>query len=766
MKRLAFIILIFLILASVVLYCIGRVLSFNQDFASILYDRDGHIINASVSSDEQWRMKCDEAIPDKLEKAILLFEDEYFYYHPGINPISIAKAMHDNHQAGKIVRGGSTLTMQLARISQGNKSRNYKQKIKEILISFSLELAYSKNEIIQLYGQHAPFGGNVVGYCSASWKYFEKSASQLSWAEAAAIAVLPNAPGKIFPGQDQAAFLKKRNFLLNKLHQEGFFDALTLNLALKESLPDKFNLFNQNAPHLHQQLKESASPNTYSAINGELQKEVIQVLDNYGRSYSAKGINNISALVIDNDNGEIISYIGNRDHSKNNSNKDVDIIQAQRSPGSTMKPFLYALSIDKGMITTESLLEDVPLFLNGFSPHNFDRKFSGLVPAKDALSQSLNVPAVNLLQNYGVQLFIDQLRTIGLESTVKDDDHYGLSLILGSSEVKPIELAKGYMNLARTALGKKSVDLLYRLKDEKSSHTNQEYPISQISATQIIEVLTAVKRPRERDGWEYFNSKRKLAWKTGTSYGNRDAWAVGVTPQYTIVVWVGNATGEGKKGLTGLRKGAPVLFSIFDLLPTGDWFCTPIHGHKLVEVCSKSGYRKTSSCNKTKLVPTPHNQPTLEVCTYHQHFTLDINRIYQITNRCYDISEGIDTNLFVLPPKINHYLKLAKGVDYAAPMTHPECKNQQDQLAIIYPPPNSRVLLPREINNEKQALISKATTWNSSDTLYWFLDDTYLQLTTDNHTLLLPELEKGDHSIAVTSINGSSASSVFEVIEE
>ncbi len=746
------------------LWLIGKQISFNRDFAKVLYDRYGNIIQASVSKDEQWRMHCDQAMPAHLKKAILLFEDEYFYKHPGVNPLSILKAMKANFKAKKVVRGGSTITMQLARISQGNKARSYVQKTKEIVLSFALELLYTKEEILNLYGQYAPFGGNVVGYCAASWKYFEKPASQLSWAEVASLAVLPNAPAKIFPGQDQSSFLRKRNFLLHKLEAKDHFDKLSLKLALKEDLPNRIYHFEARAPHLHQYLKSAKASNILSTVDGNLQAKAIETLDHYGRTYSSSGINNLSAIILDNHSGEVLSYVGNRDHSANQTNRDVDINQAERSPGSTLKPLLYGLAFDDGIISPGSLMEDVPIFLNGFSPQNYDRTFSGLIKSSDALTQSLNIPAVNLLQEYGVQLFIDQLVSMGFENTDKDDDHYGLSLILGSNEVSLMELARAYMNLARTVSKKAALEPSFQLNNRHQR--DHKFPISSVSARQILEILTEVKRPRQRDGWEHFNSKQKLAWKTGTSFGNRDAWAVGVLPSYTIVVWVGNASGEGRKGLTGLSKAGPILFSLVDLLPREDWFGPILHDYKTTEVCLHSAFKLGPHCSAGKIVQVAKDAGQLKTCQYHAHFVLDSTRNYQISSRCYDVAKGIDTNMFVLKPRINHYLKLAKGQDFSAPKMHPDCVNNSHQLAIIYPPSESRVLLPREINNEHQGLISKAATANSQDTLFWFVDNDFIQYTVNDHSLLIHNLEIGKHAIAVSSISGAQTTTVFEVIDE
>jgi len=576
------------------LFLTGRWVTFLEDYSTAVFEKDGTFSSAAVSDDEQWRLLCDGEIPPRLEQAVLSFEDEYFYWHPGINPFSVLKAVADNIRAARIVRGGSTLSMQLARISQGNRPRTVPQKMKEMILALGLEMRYSKKEILQLYGQHAPFGGNIVGYCAASQRYFGKDPAYLSWAEAAAIAILPNSPGKIFPGRAQASFIKKRNFLLHKLHYKGLIDQISLSLAMREPLPEGLKYFDQTSPHLLQEMKKAGTNNLRSSIDGSLQKMIIHILENFGSLYAANSVNNISALVLDNSNGQIISYIGNVDHDPFQANRDVDMISSMRSPGSTMKPLLYGICFDEGLITHQSLIEDTPVFMNGFSPQNIDKSFRGIVRASDALNNSLNIPAVLMLKEYGIQPFIEKLRQTGFAHTSRSNQHYGLSLILGSNEVTSLELGRAYMNIARKAMEMKSIDISYEKQAE--SKPFKEIPLSVGSAYLVLNLLKEVKRPEERDGWEFFESRHYLAWKTGTSYGNRDAWAIGVTKKYTIVVWTGNASGEGRNGLTGLRLAAPVLFAISDVLPQTAWFDEPAAHLKPIEVCSESGFRKEEHC--------------------------------------------------------------------------------------------------------------------------------------------------------------------------
>jgi len=320
----------YLLLASLGLLIYIFVLAFNvkfEDRFAYLLFADDQIINAQVSEDEQWRIRCDAELPTNLGVCLKLFEDQYFDYHPGVNPVSLWKAFRQNLKHKKIKRGGSTITMQLARIHEGNKKRTYFQKLHEILLAFAMELRYSKENILKRYAQHAPYGGNTVGYCAAAFRYYGKDADQLTWSESATLAVLPNAPSKIYPGKSQLDLIRKRNFLLDKLLDLGYIDSISCRLSKLESLPTQSNYFESLGSHLLQELKTTHPSmfNYQSTLDYGLQKNALAIVSTYQKRYSALNeINNAAAIILRRD-GSVAAYIGNKGCS-NGCGAEVDIL--------------------------------------------------------------------------------------------------------------------------------------------------------------------------------------------------------------------------------------------------------------------------------------------------------------------------------------------------------------------------------------------------------------------------------------------------------
>ncbi len=745
----------------IALFIWGRTIVFDKNFAPVIYAESGEVLSASVSSDQQWRIQCNTDVPEKLKTAIILFEDEYFYSHPGVNLVSISKATYQNIKAGKIKRGGSTLTMQLARIHYKNQRRSYIQKIKEIFLSIAIELNYSKEEIIANYCQYAPFGGNIIGYCAASYKYYDKEPELLSWSESVTLAVLPNAPSDVFPGKGQKRLQKKRNYLLKKLLAKKYIDSTTYRLSLLESIPTQSNHFDNLAPHLLTNFKKHKLENNHTTINYNLQKSVINLVQNYHDRYVTNGIDNMAVLILRN-NGEIASYVSNTSCKTSDCGKNVDIIHAFRSPGSILKPFLYGLSLDKGSISPTSILLDIPSFYNGFSPKNFDRKFRGIIPAKDALTMSLNVPAVNLLSKYGIDGFITDMKNLGYKNTSNNANYYGLSLILGGNEVSMMEVGQSYMNLVRTADGELPIMPIFS-KNQTIKNDIDTYPISRGGAWLVLQMLSGVNRPSSQEGWQYFTNKKNISWKTGTSYGYRDAWSVGVTKDYTVVVWIGNADGEGKKGLTGIKKAAPVLFSVFDLLPDSEEISLSYKDLSYQTICKQSGYTANDDCPETIQTLLPKSSHNLPLCSFHKTYSIDATGKYLINSSCDDFSNIQQKVFFVLNPVANSYYKKYSTKDYSLPPLSPNCMETAGNLAIIYPMNNSTILLPKDINKIKQELICNATT-AGEEKLYWFLDDQYLEETTEYHKIKL-SAKKGRHQLTIVSPSGDSKTHRFEVIE-
>lgn len=564
---------------------------FKAPTSFVIEDSRGELLNASIAADGQWRFPADKQVPEKFAKCIVAYEDKRFYYHWGIDPLALGRAVQQNFSGGKVVSGASTITMQVIRLYR-NKPRTFWQKMVETVLATRLEFRYSKKSILALYAGHAPFGGNVVGLEAASWRYYGRKPDQLSWAEMATLAVLPNSPALIHPGRNRQQLMNKRNALLHKLWQSGEMDKATYDLSCVEPLPDKPHALPQMAPHLlgrfrkdHRREQSSGVTRLRTSLDLETQRNVNDILYRHHLQLRANGINNAAALVLDVESGNALAYVGNVFNPDNPEMESyVDIIQAQRSPGSTLKPLLYAGLLNDGIILPHTLMPDVPTQIAGYTPMNFDHTYDGAVPASRALSRSLNIPAVRMLQQYRAERFLGLLQQLGITSMNKTARHYGLSMILGGGETSLWELSGVYASMARTLMHLEQYNGKYDADDYHAPgyRTNTTLPSKYAPAKfglldagsiwYAFQAMEEVMRPGEEMIWQHFSSSRRIAWKTGTSFGFRDGWAIGVTPQYVVGVWVGNADGEGRPGLTGVTTAAPILFDIFRVLPQGPSF--------------------------------------------------------------------------------------------------------------------------------------------------------------------------------------------------
>ncbi|MBP5218977.1 MAG: penicillin-binding protein 1C, partial [Bacteroidales bacterium] len=572
------------------LFCLPRNIFKGTGYSTVVTDRNGELLGARTAPDGQWRFPPSDSVPVKFQTALINFEDRYFVFHRGVNPVSVVRAAIGNIKAGRVTSGGSTITMQVIRMSR-RKPRNMFQKVIEAILATRLELRCNKMEILCLYAAHAPFGGNVVGLEAASWRYFGRPPEELSWAEAATLAVLPNSPSDIHPGKNRNRLLEKRNQLLNTLSSRGYLDDLDLELALEEPLPDEPMPLPQVARHLTGfHCKRTPGQRIRTTVDINLQRQVEAVADQWNLEFAKTGIHDLAAIVLDVRTGDVLAYVGNSNPDIKRPGSDVDIIRSPRSTGSILKPVLYCSLLQEGEILPNTLLPDIPVNINGFSPQNFNRQFAGAVPASEALVRSLNVPAVHMLRKYGVSKFLDILRKCGISTLPKSASHYGLSLILGGGEATLMDIARMYAGMSASYQG----------------CAPDGFPLTDKCALWwTIDALKEVNRPDEID-WHLIGSVKKVAWKTGTSFGFRDAWAVGFTADYAVGVWAGNAQGQGMPGLTGARTAGPVLFDIFNLLrPKEDngeyyadgWFKEPVYGDYITaEVCSESGHLKGVDC--------------------------------------------------------------------------------------------------------------------------------------------------------------------------
>jgi penicillin-binding protein 1C len=542
------------------LLCLPSTL-FNDSYSIVLNDSQGNLLSAKIAKDGQWRFPESDSVNPKFNACILAFEDEYFYKHPGINPVSIWRAIKQNNKAGKVVSGGSTITMQLTRLMRKNQKRTYGEKLIEVIMALRVELTYSKAEILKLYSSHAPFGTNVVGVDAASWRYFGRGLSHLSWAECATLAVLPNSPSIIYPGKNQDRLKRKRDKLLFKLLTLKNIDAETYQLAIQEPLPQKpFPLPNQSRHLLNRAVVEYNSENNFNTtIQSEIQNKVLDILTKHALQLKQNEIHNICALVLDVNKNEVISYVGNTPlKDKEPHGEDVDVITSNRSTGSLLKPYLYGFMLNDGQLLPNMLVPDIPTQIAGYVPQNFDFTYDGAVPAKQALSRSLNIPAVKMLQQYTIDKFLDRLRQIGLSSMNRSADNYGLSLILGGGEAKLWDMCSAYASMARVLSHYNSSSkydgrdwnkpnyLVNKKTEELLKQKNVIISASSVWLT--FEAMAEVGRPDIDASWKRLGNAQKIAWKTGTSFGFRDGWAIGISGNYVVGVWVGNADGEGRPG--------------------------------------------------------------------------------------------------------------------------------------------------------------------------------------------------------------------------
>jgi penicillin-binding protein 1C len=778
-KKRIVIITILLIVVIAYLLSLPSVL-FNDPYSTVLEDRKRNLLNASIAADGQWRFPEQGIVPEKFAEAIVVFEDKRFWNHPGIDPISLVRAMKQNIEAGKIESGGSTLSMQVIRLARKNKARSIYNKLVELILATRLEFRYSKKEILSLYASHAPFGGNVVGIEAACWRYLGRDPQELSWSEAALLAVLPNNPSLIHLARNRKQLIVKRNRLLKRLYDLGKMDEVSYELALAEPIPDNPFPLPRIAPHLLDGIVKDgfAQQKIKSTLDMDVQQRVAQLINDHHQSLKSNHVFNAAALVVEVKTGNVLAYVGNTESGAEH-HEHVDVIRSPRSTGSILKPFLFAALLDEGKMLSKTLQPDIPVLINGFSPKNFSRDYDGAVPADKALIRSLNIPAVHELRSYRYEKFYDLLKNVGITSLNKPADNYGLSLILGGAEGTLWDITGVYASMARTLnnyfehpgsnrYNKNDFHAPnYKLafKNDSSSIHEANSHLSAASIYLTFDVLKEVYRPGEETGWRYFNSTKKIAWKTGTSFGFRDGWAVGVNRDYAVGVWVGNADGEGRPGLTGTETAAPVLFDIFSQLPGNGWFTAPDSELESIAICIRSGHRATELCTETDtLSVTVKGLETLP-CPYHKKIHLSMDKKFRVNSECEQINKMSSLSWFVLPPMQEYYFK-SKNITYQAlPPFRADCANSSGLavMDVIYPKMNSKVFIPRELNGSEGSVVFQVAHRSPTAVIYWHLDKQFIGSTSKSHRIGLTPNE-GNHTLTLVDENGETLERNFYVI--
>lgn len=765
-------ILTFLVIGYI--FCLPQQL-FHVPYSTVVTDRNDELLGARIASDGQWRFPPRETTPEKIKQCLITFEDKHFYHHWGVNPLSVGRAIYQNTKHKRIISGGSTLTMQTIRLAR-NESRTFGEKIIEMIWATRLEFRASKEEILSMYVSHAPFGGNVVGLDAAAWRYFGHSAEDLSWAESAILAVLPNAPAMIHLSKGRKMLLSKRNRLLKQLLEKKIIDSSTYELAVTEPLPDEPHPLPQIAPHLVSRFyKERNGQYTRSTIDRGTQTHIENLAERWSNEFNRSDIRNLAILVIDIPANQVIAYCGNVHFDRKQGGNQVDVIQAPRSTGSILKPFLYYAMLQEGSLLPDMLLPDIPININGFTPQNFSLQYEGAVPASEALARSLNIPAVTMLQRYGVPKFHNFLQQTGFKTITRSSSHYGLSLILGGAEATLWDVTNTYAQMGRiliphpdSKLSEKKEAVIIMAKGEEKEEENEivqkstqkNFIWDKGAVWQTFDALKEVNRPEEID-WKSIPSMQTIAWKTGTSYGFRDAWAVGVTPRYAVGVWVGNATGEGKPGLVGAQTAGPVLFDIFNFLPASSWFERPTGVFVDAEVCRRSGHLKGRFCEETDTILILPAGLRTDACPYHHLITLSADEKHRVYENCANTEPTLQKSWFTLPPVWEWYYKQHHPEYRPLPPFKAGCGEDTFQpMQFIYPPINAHIKLPKQLDGSKGFMTVELAHNDPNATLFWHLDDTYLTQTQDFHKISL-QPAPGKHSLTAVDGEGNTVSTTF-----
>jgi len=764
------------------LFCLPKPL-FKAPLATELLSSEGELLSARIAADGQWRMPAADSISPKLTAAVINYEDKTFRRHLGISLRGVVRALRDNWSAGRVVSGGSTLTMQVARMARGNQARTLVQKLVEGAVATRLEATYSKDEILRFWLANAPFGGNVVGAEAATRRYYGRSPAELSWAEAATLAVLPNSPALIHPGRSRKALRFKRDRLLDDLVVSGNLTAEEATLARLEPLPEEPRPLPRGGEHLLERLRQTNGPGRYrSSLNASLQAEVTELVRRHQSLLVGNQVHNVAAMVTEVSSGRVVAYVGNVPGIAPAFAPDVDIITSPRSPGSLLKPMLYALAQEGAILTPRGLLPDLPVKFSNFQPANFYRSYDGAVPANEALARSLNIPFVYLLQDYGVPKFHAVMQAYGFRQINQPPDHYGLSLILGGGEITMEEINGWFLGIARQVRyfhdrqgWYQSADfdhpalLLNEARPPLKNLTKTPGAIAAGSAYLTLEALTELNRPDETGATRRFSSRRRIAWKTGTSFGFRDAWAVGCTPAYVVSVWTGNADGEGREGLVGVRAAAPLMFNIFRALDEHSteappWFEPPWDEMVEASTCAMSGLLAGRDCPVTKEWMATYSEHS-RACTYHLKIFTDPDETWRVRQDCGPGPASPQSWLRLSARQAYFYQR--RHPDFRPiPPLHPDCGFDEyadrGPMQLIYPYKDGVLSPVKNWKGETDPIFFELAHKDAETTVFWHLDERYLGETSVFHSQSV-DVSPGKHVLTVVDKFGNRLERRFQV---
>lgn len=693
------------------------------DYSTVVTDSKGEIINASLTTGQKWRMKTElNEISPLLRKTIIAKEDKYFYYHPGINPLAALRAATNNLLHLRRTSGASTITMQVARMLQPSK-RTYVAKMVEMFRALQLEWKYNKEEILQMYLNRVPYGGNIEGVKAAAFLYFRKNPDHLSLAEITALSIIPNRPSSLVVGRSNGLIVKERNKWLQQFARDGVFKKKEIEDALLEPLTATRAAVPHYIPHLAYKLrKQSHGATIQSSIVLNTQLKIEKLTSDYIRALQAKNIHNAAVVVVDNQTHRVISYVGSAGFFDTSDAGQVNGAAAIRQPGSTLKPLLYGLCIDEGILTPKTVLTDVPVNFSGYAPENYDQSFHGFVTLEYALDHSLNIPAVKSLKELGKEKLISKLVSCDFSQIRKDQNKLGLSMILGGCGTSLEQLTGLFAAIANNGLYE---PLRFTTGNSASKKVTV---LSPAAAYMVTEMLSQVNRPDFPLNWQATQDLPKISWKTGTSYGRRDAWSIGYNKKYTVGVWVGNFSGEGVAELSGANTATPLLFKVFNTIDynsNANWFATP-DDCRLRQVCSETGLPPGPYC--TNLI-SDYYIPLISstaVCQHMQLVKVAADNSVSYCESCAPATGYIKKMFRILPPEMQEYYD-RNGIAYTKlPPHNPECeKIFKGNGPEIISPVNGTEYYINTKDPEPLQLAARAGADVSR--LYWYINDQFFK---------------------------------------
>lgn len=703
----------------------------NIDYSKTIYDRNGKVLQSFLNSGQKWRLKLElNELSPMLEKAFLAKEDRWFYYHPGFNPAAILRAAVQNTYKSRRHSGASTITMQVVRLLRPQK-RNYLNKIQEIFNAVQLELHYSKAEILALYFNLVPYGSNIEGIKSASLIYFQKKPDRLSLAEVATLTLIPNRPSSMRLGLNNLKIIKERNRLLSLFNDKKLFSNTLIENAIKEPLNSKRLAIPKLAPHFCNRINtEQIGDNVITSLDAHRQQIAEDITQKYSQRLAAINVRNAAVLVIDNRTKQVLAYVGSQNFNDNENAGQVDGVRAIRSPGSTLKPLLYGLAFDRGIATPKSTLLDVPINFDGYQPENFDQDFHGKVSYTYALANSLNIPAVKILDEIGASNMIESLKKCEFKTVNRKAKELGLSLILGGCGVSLEELTAMY-----SAFGTNGIysPIQFAKNKVKLPKTRIISPESNYLVTSILAQIT---RPDLPNNFNYTYRLPRIAWKTGTSFGKKDAWSIGYNADITVGVWMGNFDGSGVPEISGANMATPLLFEIFNAMAYNqpqNWFVEPQKLKGRI-ICLETGDIPSDFCKNTGIdLHLPGVSKSLQCSHLKQIYGSHQLKISYCTS-CQPANA--DTLLVPnLAPELLAYYQ-SKKIAYQKAYPHnPNCSRifNDQNLKITFPVQNSTYFL-NKAENQQLSLSCQAS--NEIEKIFWYANNKFLGQRKPTETML------------------------------